>query len=107
MVARSAPPGILVLVPLAGQDSLSVSQAVIVMAGDLPAPLKRSLIWDCGAEMARHSEITARQVPVYLAQPHSPWRRGSNGNLNRFVCEYLPPGHRDHQRSRLDQGRHR
>ena len=33
----------LVLVPLAGQDSLTVSQAIIAMAGGLPGPLKRSL----------------------------------------------------------------
>jgi len=82
----------LVLVPLAGQDSLSVSQAIIAMAGELPAPLKRSLTWDCGAEMARHSEITATQFPVYFAHPHSPWQRGSNENLNRLVREYLPKG---------------
>ena len=82
----------LILVPLAGRDSLSVSQAIIAMAGQLPAPLKRSLTWDCGAEMARHSEITAKQFPVYFAHPHSPWQRGSNENLNRIVREYLPKG---------------
>lgn len=82
----------LILVPLAGRDALTVSQAIIAMAGDLPAPLKRSLTWDCGAEMARHSEITAKQFPVYFAHPHSPWQRGSNENLNRLVREYFPQG---------------
>lgn len=82
----------LILVPLAGRDALTVSQAIIAMAGELPAPLKRSLTWDCGAEMARHSEITAKQFPVYFAHPHSPWQRGSNENLNRLVREFFPKG---------------
>ena len=82
----------LILVPLAGRDSLTVADASIAVAGDLPAPLKRSLTWDCGAELARHSEITAKQFPVYFAHPHSPWQRGAGENLNRLVREYLSKG---------------
>lgn len=62
----------LILVPLAGRDSLTVSQAIIAMAGELPTLLKRSLNWDSGAKMARHREITAKQFPVCFARPHSP-----------------------------------
>jgi transposase, IS30 family len=82
----------LVLVPLTGRDSLTVGDAIIAAVGDLPAALKRSLTWDCGSEMARHAHVTAKQVPVYFARPHSPWQRGSNENLNRIVREYFPKG---------------
>lgn len=80
----------LMLVPLTGRDSLTVGDAVCAAVGDLPASLKQSLTWDCGAEMARHDTVTARALPVYFAHPHSPWQRGSNENANRILREYLP-----------------
>jgi hypothetical protein len=82
----------LVLVPLTGRDSLRVSEAIISAVGSLPATIKRSLTWDCGAETALHKDITATGLPVYFAHPHSPWERGSNENLNRIVREYFPQG---------------
>lgn len=82
----------LILVPLTGRDSLTVGQAVIAATGRLPAAIRRSLSWDCGAEMARHATITATGLPVYFAHPHSPWERGSNENLNRIVREFFPKG---------------
>ena len=82
----------LILVPLTGRDSPTVSEAIISAVGPLPASIKRSLTWDCGAEMALHKNITATGLPVFFAHPHSPWERGSNENLNRIVREYLPKG---------------
>lgn len=82
----------LILVPLTGRDSLTVSQAIIAAVGELPASITRSLTWDCGSEMALHKDVTATGLPVYFAHPHSPWERGSNENLNRIVREYLPKG---------------
>nr|WP_285505066.1 IS30 family transposase [Actinokineospora sp. NBRC 105648] len=82
----------LILIPLTGRHSLTVTQAIIAAVGDLPATVKRSLTWDCGSEMALHSDVTATGLPVFFAHPHSPWERGSNENLNRIVREYLPTG---------------
>ena len=78
--------------PLTGRDSLTVGEAVIAATGGLPARIRRSLTGDCGAEMARHTRITATGLSVYFAHPHSPWERGSNENLNRIVCEFSPKG---------------
>jgi transposase, IS30 family len=86
------PSRFLVLVPLSGRDSLTVKDAIIAAVGDLPTSIKRSLTWDCGAEMALHKEVTATGLPVYFAHPHSPRERGSNENLNRIVREYFPKG---------------
>jgi IS30 family transposase len=77
---------------LSGRDSLTVGEAVIAATGRLPTQIRRSLTWDCGAEMARHATITATGLPVYFAHPHSPWERGSNENLNRIVREFFPKG---------------
>lgn len=82
----------LVLAPLHGRDSLTVGRAVIAATAGLPEALRRSLTWDCGAEMAAHSSVTKGSMPVYFAHPHSPWERGSNENLNRIVREYFPKG---------------
>jgi IS30 family transposase len=82
----------LILVPLTGRDSLSVGQAVIAATHGLPPQIRRSLTWDCGAEMARHATITATGLPVFFAHPHSPWERGSNENLNRIFREFFPKG---------------
>ena len=82
----------LILVPLTGRDSLTVGEAIIAATGGLPAQIRRSLTWDCGAEMARHATITATGLPVFFAHPHTPWERGSNENLNRIVREYFPKG---------------
>ena len=82
----------LILVPLKGRDSLSVTDAVIAATNGLPAQIRRSLTCDCGAEMARHAAVTATGLPVFFAHPHSPWERGSNENLNRIVREFFPKG---------------
>src|SRR3954452_6977480 len=61
----------LVLVPLTGRDALTVGNAVIAATCGLPETLRRSLTWDCGAEMAAHATVTKGSMPVYFAHPHS------------------------------------
>jgi transposase, IS30 family len=67
--------------------------AVTARLGALPAWFTQTLTWDRGTEMARHQAITAATgISVYFADPHAPWQRGSNENINGLLREYLPKG---------------
>ena len=59
----------------------------------VPEQMRKSLSYDQGKEMAKHKILTKRlKMPVYFCDPHSPWQRPTNENLNGLVRQYLPKG---------------
>jgi len=43
--------------------------------------------------MAWHKQLTeVGGVKVYFCDPHSPWQKGSCGNMNGLLRQFLPEG---------------
>jgi IS30 family transposase len=53
----------------------------------------KSITLDNGSEFAKFKEIEkALSTTVYFADPHSPWQRGSNENINGLIRLFFPKG---------------
>jgi len=78
---------------LTGHGGEAVRDAIAASITTLPEQLRRSLVWDQGAEIAQHAQLRIDTgLQVYFCDPQSPWQRGTNENTNGLLRQYFPRG---------------
>jgi IS30 family transposase len=81
------------LAKLEGASAEAVLDGFTRRLRTLPPAVRKTLAYDQGKEMARHTELAQRlNIRVYFADPHSPWQRPSNENTNGLLRQYWPKG---------------
>jgi len=76
-----------------GRSAPKTLKALTRLLQRIPPPLRRTLTWDQGGEMANHATLTKRcGISVYFADAHSPWQRPTNENGNGLIRRYVGKG---------------
>ena len=84
---------------LAGKlESRNAESTEKVMVSLLKEKPVKSISLDNGSEFANFREIERQlKVPVYFAEPHKPWQRGTNENTNDILRFFFPKGTNFHE----------
>jgi IS30 family transposase len=83
----------LVLVRIPARQADVAGSAFAGALNAIPAPLRKTLTYDQGKEMAGHAGLAAATgMRVFFADPHSPWQRGACENTNGLLRQYFPKG---------------
>jgi IS30 family transposase len=78
---------------LAGYGAITMKNALASTMTTLPEVMRRSLTWDRGKELSAHAQFKVETgIPVFFADPNSPWQRGTNENTNGLLRQYFPKG---------------
>jgi transposase, IS30 family len=84
---------LVILARMDGTDARSAREGFTKTLRHVPAPLRKTLTYDRGKEMAEHERLAERlAIRVFFADPYSPWQRGTNENTNGLLRQYLPKG---------------
>lgn len=83
----------LVLVRMDGTTADAARRSFARKMRHIPAPIRKSLTYDQGKEMAQHEQLARHlRLSIFFADPHSPWQRGICENTNGLLRQYFPKG---------------
>lgn len=75
---------------IASRDATETREAIENLLKGLPV---YSLSLDNGTEFSEFKTLEANlNAPIYFAEPHKPWQRGTNENTNDILRFYFPKG---------------
>lgn len=78
---------------LRGYGAITMKNALANTMSVLPTELVRSLTWDRGKAMSAHAQFRVETgIPVFFADPQSPWQRVTNENTNGLLRQHFPKG---------------
>ncbi|HWF59092.1 MAG TPA: IS30 family transposase [Nitrospira sp.] len=84
---------LVILARMDGTDARSAREGFTKKFRHVPAPLRKTLTYDRGKEMAEHELLSQRlALQIFFADPHAPWQRGTNENTNGLLRQYLLKG---------------
>ena len=82
------------------RDASLTKEVIVSILSDLPV---HSISLDNGSEFALHEELEAELgAPVFFAEPHKPWQRGTNENTNDLLRFFFPKGFDFHSITQAD-----
>jgi len=82
--------------PLGGYGAVAMKNGLSAVITTLPNQLRQSIVWDRGEELSQHVAFTIETgVPVFFADPRSPWQRGTNGLLRQYFPKGTDPARWD------------
>jgi len=88
LVERSAASALVAKLPHG--TTMVVNRATLRLIRESGLPLK-TITWDNGTGLHGYKALEAATgIHCYLAYPHRPWQRGSNGNFNGLLRQYFP-----------------
>lgn len=75
---------------IADKSAQSAEKAIITSLTGMPV---NSISFDNGSEFANFRAIEAKlHTLIYFAEPHKPWQRGTNENMNDVLRFFFPKG---------------
>lgn len=74
-----------------GYKAEQVRDALAAKIQTLPEQLRASLTWDQGSEMRDWKSVSVdADIEIYFCDPHAPWQRATNENINGLLRQYFP-----------------
>lgn len=87
------PTRLVLLARMDGMDATSAREGFTKKLRHVLAPLRKTLTYSQGKEMAEHERLAQRlAIQVFCPDPYSPWQRGTNENTNGLLLQSLPKG---------------
>lgn len=81
----------LIMIKNKNRQSEHVMQAIQNALMQLPRNKRRTITFDQGSEFAHWRKLERQTKCIaYYCDPHSPWQRGSNENMNGRIRRFLP-----------------